>query len=80
MQLLSDKCEINPHATKGLSHPYNLNESTLIFRCIWSTFFIFISFFDEIHVSKLTSPRWDAGYSGVYSGVSSGAILFAYVP
>ena len=35
-----------------------------------------ISFFDEIRVSNQNSPRWVA----VSCGVTSGAILFAYVP
>ena len=35
-----------------------------------------MSFLDEIHVSKQKSPTWDAAYYGV----TSGAILFAYVP
>ena len=36
----------------------------------------FITFFDEISLSKETSPRWDAAFCGV----TFGAILFAYVP
>ena len=39
-------------------------------------FFTFISFVDEIHVSKQNSPRWDTAFFGV----TSGALLFAYVP
>ena len=39
-------------------------------------FFIVISFFDETRVSKQNSPRSDAAFCGV----TSGAILFAYVP
>ena len=34
---------------------------------------MFISFFDENHVSKQNSPRWDAAFCGV----TSGEILFA---
>ena len=52
--------------TNGFSHPYHLDESI----------FIFISFFDENHVSKQNNPRWDAAFRGV----TSVAILFAYVP
>ena len=41
---------------------------------------IFLSFlfhfFDECHVSKQNSPRWDA----VFSGATFVAILFAYLP
>ena len=36
---------------------------------------ICISFFDKNHVNKQNSPRWDAAFCGV----TSGAILFAYV-
>ena len=36
----------------------------------------FIHFFDEFSLSKQNSPRCDAAYCGV----TSGAILFAYVP
>ena len=71
------KCEfiknIKPLVTNGLSHPYHLDESIFIFRSIWS---IFISFFNENNVSKQNSPRWEAAFCGV----TSGAILFAYVP
>ena len=68
---------INPLVTNGLSNPYHLDESISIFRDIRSIFFfIYILFFDEIHVSKQNSPSWDAAYCGV----TSGAILFAYVP
>ena len=38
-------------------------------------FIIFISYFDEISLSKQNSLRWDAAFCGV----ASGAILFAYV-
>ena len=59
--------------TNGLSLPYQLDESTLIFR---GSRDIFSSFFDEIFVSKQNSLRWDAAFCGV----SSGAIVFAYDP
>ena len=39
-------------------------------------FFIFFIYFDEISFSKQNSPRWDAAFCGV----TSGAMLFAYVP
>ena len=45
---------INPLVTNGLSHPYHLDESTLTVK------FHFVSFFDEIHVSKQNNPRWPA--------------------
>ena len=35
-----------------------------------------LSFFDENKLSKQNSPRWDAAFCGV----TSGAILFAFVP
>ena len=59
---------VNPLFTYGLSHPYHLDEPTFIYICI--------SFFDEIQVSKQNGPRWDAAFCGV----TSRAILFAYVP
>ena len=39
-------------------------------------FFISISVFDEIKASKQNISRWDAAFCSV----TSGAILFAYVP
>ena len=35
----------------------------------------FLLIFDEIPLSKQNSPRWDAAFCGI----TSGAILFAYV-
>ena len=46
--------------TNGLSHPYHLDESTIILRGIASIFFI--SFFDKIHVRKQNSSRLDAAF------------------
>ena len=66
---------INPLVTNGLSHPYLLDESTFILGASDIFFSFFISFFDEIHKSKQNSPRWDAAFCGV----TSEAILFAYV-
>ena len=67
----------NPYLTNGLPHHYRMDESTFISRGVRSDFFIFfISFFDEISLCKQNSPRWDAAICGV----TSGAILFAYVP
>ena len=51
---------IKPLVTNGLSHCYHMDESIFIFRGSRIDIFIFISFFDEIHVSKQNSPRWDA--------------------
>ena len=45
------------------------------FKVLRKLVLIFISFFDENHVSKLNSPRLDAALCGV----TSGAIQFAYV-
>ena len=67
---------LNPLMTNENSHHYHLDESIFIFRGIRSDLFIFYSFFDENHVSKQNSPRWDAAFCGV----TSAAILFAYVP
>ena len=66
---------LNHFVTNELSNPYHLDESTLTFRGIRSIFFC-ISLFDEIPVSKQNGPRWDAAFCGV----TSRAILFAYVP
>ena len=38
--------------------------------------FHFQFIFDEIHGSKLKSPRWDT----IFCDITSGAILFAFVP
>ena len=57
--------------TNGLSHPYHLDESTFTFRGIRGNFL----FVDKFPASKQNSPRWDATFCGVTSGV----ILFAYV-
>ena len=59
---------INPLVTSGHSHPYHLDESISILRGNRDKHSFFISFFDEIHVNKQ------------YSGVTSRAILFVYVP
>ena len=69
---------LNPYLTNGFSHHYRLDESTFIFRGVMSDFFFlfFISFIVEFPPSKQNSPRWDAAFCGV----TSGAILFAYVP
>ena len=63
---------INHDKPNGLSHPYQLDESTFIYRGIRSD----ISLFDEILVSKQNSPGRDAAFCSV----TSEAILFAYVP
>ena len=63
----------NPYMANGLSHHYHLGESIFIFRGVW---LIFIQFFDEIFRCKQNRPRWETAFCGV----TSGAILFAYVP
>ena len=67
---------INPYLTNGLSHHYQLGDSTFIFRGVRSDFYFSFSFFNEISLCKQNSPRWDAAFCGV----TSGAILFAYFP
>ena len=68
--------DINPFMTNGFTHHYHLGKYTFIFRGIRSIFFLlFIQFTDENSLSKQYSPRWDA----TLCGVTSGAMLFAYV-
>ena len=63
--------------TNGFSHPDQLDESIFICKGVRGTVIIhFISFFDEVPLSKQNSPRRDAAFCGV----TSGAILFDYVP
>ena len=54
----------SPLVTDGLSHPYHLGEPTSISigasEVIFQLYFIF--FFDEIRVSKQSSPRWEAAF------------------
>ena len=66
---------INPFFTNEFSHYYHLGESTFILRGIRSDCEFLIQFSMSIPLSKQNSPRWDAAYCGV----TSGAILFAYV-
>ena len=67
---------LNPFLTSRFSHHYHFGKSTFILWGVGSNFLILISFFDEISLIKQNSPRWDAASCGV----TSGAILFAYVP
>ena len=58
---------------------YHLDESTFIFRDFLGAsgvIFHVISFSSKNHISKQNSPRWDAAKRGV----TSGAIMFAFVP
>ena len=66
---------LNPYLTTGFTHHYQLDESTFIIRGR-SCYFYFFSFFDEIPVSKQNSIIWEAAFCGV----TSAALLFAYVP
>ena len=56
------------YLTNGFSHHYNWMSPLSLLGLI----FIFY----EISLCKQNSPRWD----GPFCGVTSGAILFAYVP
>ena len=67
---------INTYLMNGFSHHYHLGESTFIFRGVRSDFYFFISFFEEISLCKQNSPRWDAAFCDV----TSGAMMFVYVP
>ena len=67
------------HTLTGCSRRYHLDESTFIFRGFLGAsgvIFHFISFSGKNHISKQNSPRLDAAKRGV----TSGAIMFAYVP
>ena len=66
--------DLNPLVMNGCSHRYHLDESTFIFRGFGSNFSFLFHF--PIKISKQNSPRWDVAKRGV----TSGAILFAYVP
>ena len=61
----------------GFSHPYHLDESTIIFRGIRSNFSFLFNFFYENHVSKRNGARWDAAFCGVTS--SSGLYGLSYL-
>ena len=43
---------INPHLLNELPHPYQLDEFIFHLRGVWCSFFIFIIFLIEIHLSK----------------------------
>ena len=63
----------------GCSRRYHLDESTFNFRGFLGAsgvIFHFISFSGKNLISKQNSPRWDAAKRSV----TSGAIMFAYVP
>ena len=59
---------INVLVTNELSHSYHLDESTHILGASGViSHFHFI--FDESHLSKQNSPRWDATFCGDTSGL-----------
>ena len=58
---------VNPNKPNGFSHPYQMVSPFSLFRA-FGVIFLFISFFDEIHVSKQTSHRWDAAFCGSHPG------------
>ena len=60
-----------PYVKNGLSHSYHLDESIFILEAS-GVHFHYNPFFDENHVSKQTSPRWDTAFCCV----TSEAILF----
>ena len=66
---------VNLFVTNELVHVFHLDESTFIFRDIRTQgwFLDFISFFNEIHLSKQSSHRWNT----TFFGISSGATIFA---
>ena len=57
----------------GLSHLYQWDGSTVIFRGVYFQFYLFLGYSCKETEKK---PRWDAAFCGV----TAGAILFAYVP
>ena len=67
------------HTLTGCSRRYHLDESTFIFKGLLGAsgvIFHFISFSGKNHMSKQNSRISDAAKRGV----TSGAIMFAYVP
>ena len=59
---------INLLGNNHFSHPYHYDASILILGTT-GIIFMFISSCDKIHVSKQNSPRWDAAFCGVTSGL-----------
>ena len=53
-------CNVNPLVTNGIAHPYPIDESFFFLRGTRSNFSVLFHFYDENHVSKQNSPRWDA--------------------
>ena len=65
----------NPNKANGLSHPYHLDESIFIFRGISRNFSFLFHFSMNIMSANRIAPD-----GTLFCGVTSGAILFAYVP
>ena len=66
----------DPLVTNAISHPYHLDESISSLRGIRSILFSFLFHFSmKIMSANRIAPRWDSAFCGV----TSGAILFAYV-
>ena len=67
----------NLYLTNGFSHRYQLDEPTFIFRGVRSDFyFSFVSFLMKFLCANKKAPDGTPRSAGV----TSGAILFAYVP
>ena len=68
------KMRLNTLVTNELSLCYHFDESTFIYRGFGCDLKNFAKFFNK-YLSKQNSPRCDASFCGV----TSGAILFAYI-
>ena len=67
--------KINPYSTNGFFHHYQLDESTFIFRGVRSDFY----FSSDFSMKFLCANRIAPDGTPRSCGVTSGAILFAYV-
>ena len=70
------KHPINPYLMNGFSHCYQLGESTFIFRGVRSDFY----FLSHFSMKFLCANRIAPDMNAAFCGVTSGDILFAYVP
>ena len=63
-------CDINPNKPSGLSHPYQLDESTVIYRGIRSDIsFLFhfaMKFMSATRIAQDWSPRFAVSLLGVF--------------
>ena len=71
---------INPYSTNGFSHHYQLGESTFICRCVRSDFYFFSHFSMKFLCANRIAPNGTPRSAASERGVTSGAMLFAYVP